>query len=1146
MTKPLRFAIFPVLASLLFLACKKEGTITAATSGQANGTTLFQLLPPESTGVTFVNQLDEGPNTNILMYEYFYNGGGVATGDFNNDGWLDLYFTSNMGDCKLYLNEGKGGLTFRDVTGQSGAGGRPGPWKTGVNVVDINGDGKLDIYLCYSGALPDEKRKNQLFINTTPLSEGGQGGSRGATFQERAAEFGLDSPGHSNQSYFLDYDRDGDLDMLLLQHNPKNLPMLNEAQTAAQLKASSPTMGLRLFRQDKGKFSDVTEKTGLNGSELSYGLGLAISDFNADGWPDFYVSNDYNVPDYLYINTPLSEGGKGGSRAFTNIIQDAINHTSQFSMGNDVADLNHDGLPDLITLDMLPEDNARQKLLLAPDNYGKFDLNVRSGFYHQFMRNMLQLNNGSPSLSEGGQGGSSTPTFSEVGQLAGISNTDWSWSALAADYDNDGQRDLYVTNGYNRDYTNLDFIAYMDNFVQKKGRLQREDVLEIIQNMPASNVTNYLFRGNGELHFDNITNTCGMGQPSNSNGAVYADLDKDGDLDLIVNNINKPAFIYENIVDKKAGNYLQISLKGEGMNTQGLGAKVAVFAGGKQFFSEQNPARGYLSAVSPILHIGLGKNAKIDSLIIHWQSGKQEKRTDIAINSTLILEEKNAQLAKPIKPQYSPVFTPIKSPINYENPLIAARDFDRQKLLIGELSTQGPCMAKGDLNGDGTEDLFIGGAAGQAASVFFQGKNGQFSKANAPVFEADKASEDADAALFDADGDGDLDLYVASGGYHQFQPDDAALQDRLYLNNGKGRFSKSPNALPKATASKGCVAVGDLNGDGHPDLFVGGRVVPGRYPEAPASYLLVNDGKGVFAEQTRALAPDLAQPGMVCDAVWVDLNQDGKQDLVTIGEWMPVAAYLNEGGKLRPATEQVFGKAYNGMWNCIEVADLNQDGRPDFIVGNLGTNTQIKASDTEPAELYHADFDENGAVDPILCTYIQGKSYPYLTRDELVQQLPKFKKRFTDFKSYATVTTTELFAEGELKKAKQLTVNHLETTLLLSGPDGKYKLGQLPVQAQFAPVHCIAVLDADGDGDDDLLLLGNDRHLKLRLGMADANHGVLLRGDGKGQFRYLPQPQSGLQVRGDVRCVVQFGQSLFFGMSGQPVVTYKMNESKSK
>lgn len=1120
MTKYYTIVALPVVLLLLFSSCRKDVQSSSTPSDQANGPVLFNLLTSEKTGVNFVNQLDEGPNTNILMYEYFYNGGGVATGDFNNDDWLDLYFTSNMGDNKLYINEGNGGLTFRDATGTSGAGGRPGPWKTGVNVVDINGDGKLDIYLCYSGALPDEKRKNQLFINTTPE------GSRGATFQERAAEYGLDSPAFSNQSYFFDYDRDGDLDMILLNHNPKNLPLLNEAQTAAALKTSDPMKGIRLFRQDNGKFADVTEKAGISCSELSYGLGLGMSDFNSDGWPDFYVSNDYNVPDYLYIN---NQNG-----TFTNKLHESIGHTSQFSMGNDVADLNHDGLPDLITLDMLPEDNARQKLLLAPDNYGKFDLNLRSGFYYQYMRNMLQLNNGDGS-------------FSEVGQLAGISNTDWSWSALAADYDNDGRRDLYITNGYHRDYTNLDFINYMDDVVKKKGRLQREDVLEIIKNMPASNVVNYMFRGNGELQFDNITQSCGMGQPSNSNGAAYADLDKDGDLDLIVNNINKPAFIYENIVDKKTGNYLQISLTGEKMNTQGIGAKVSVFAGDNQFFVEQFPARGYLSAVSPVLHIGLGNASKIDSLIITWQGGKREKRTDITINSTVNLNEKNAILAKPTAAKYAGIFTPIKSPINYTNSSVAARDFDRQKLLIGELSTHGPCMAKGDLNGDGTEDLFIGGAAGQTASVFFQGKNGQFTTARIPAFEQDKSSEDADAAIFDANGDGHLDIYVASGGYHQFQPDDdPALQDRLYLNDGKGSFAKAQNALPKMTASKGCVAVGDVNGDGPLDLFVGGRVVPGRYPEAPASYLLLNDGKGNFTDQTKALAPELAQPGMVCDAVWADLNQDKKPDLVVVGEWMTVTAFVNEAGKLKNATEQYFGKQYSGLWNCIEVADFNKDGRPDFIVGNLGTNTQIKATDAQPAELYHADFDENGSVDPILCTYVQGKSYPYLTRDELLQQLVKFKKRFTDYKSYTTVSIGDLFSKSELSKAKHLTTNHLESTLFLSDASGKYALRNLPLQAQFAPVHAIAVLDADQDGHDDLLLLGNDSHLKLRLGKADANYGVLLRGNGKGGFEYVPQLHSGLQLRGDVRSVVQVGNKVFLGINQGEIVVYEVKKSGSE
>ncbi|MBI1225781.1 MAG: RNA-binding protein [Bacteroidetes bacterium] len=1098
-------------------SCKNENEKLDTTEETANSqSALFELLSSEKTNITFQNKLEEGLNTNILMYEYFYNGGGVAVGDFNNDSFQDLYFTSNMGENKLYINEGKD-MKFRDVTAQSGASGRPGPWKTGVNVVDINGDGKLDIYLCYSGAMPDEKRRNQLFINTT------SDGSRGATFQEKAAEYGLDSPAFSNQSYFFDYDRDGDLDMILLNHNPKNLPILNEVQTVEKLKTDDPMKGTRFFRQDKGHFEDVTEKVGINGSELSYGLGISISDFNNDGWPDFYVSNDYQVPDYLYIN---KQDG-----TFSNKLSESMGHTSQFSMGNDAADLNNDGLTDLFTLDMLPEDNSRQKLLLAPDNYGKFDLNVRSGFYYQFMRNMLQLNNGNTT----GEG----VVFSEVGQFAGVSNTDWSWSVLAADYDNDGWRDLYITNGYNRDYTNLDFINYMDEYVKEKGRLVREDVLDIIAKMPASNVVNYMFKGNDDLKFSDITKSWGMSQPSNSNGAAYADLDNDGDLDLIVNNINKPAFIYENLANKDVAHYLQIRLNGEDMNTQGIGAKVSVYSGGRQYIAEQYQTRGYLSAVSPVLHFGLGNNANIDSLIINWSAGKQETLKSIAINSTIKLEEKNAAIAKQNKLQPEGVFSPIPPPFAYTNPPLPARDFDRQKLLIGQLSTNGPCLVKGDLNGDGKEDIFVGGAAGQRANVFFQTKDGSFSTAKISVFEEDMASEDTDAALFDANGDGNLDIYVASGGYHQFQVDDTALQDRLYFGDGKGGFSKSQNALPKMLSSTGCIAVSDLNADGYPDIFIGGRLVPGRYPEPPKSYLLVNDGKGNFTDQTTSIAMELAQCGMVCDAIWTDINQDNKPDLIVVGEWMPISIYINEAGKLKNETEQYLNKSY-GLWNRIETADLNKDGRPDFVIGNLGTNTQIQASKSQPTEIYFADFDKNGSVDPLLCTYIQGKSYPYLTRDELLQQLASFKKRFTDYKSYSGATMQDLFTENELSNANHLIANDLKTSILLSDATGKYKLVALPPQAQYAPIHAIAVFDADKDGNFDLLLCGNDNNLKLRLGRADANHGVLLRGDGRGGFQYIEQVKSGLRINGDVRSIVQLGDKFLFGINQKTIVAYKL------
>ena len=555
----------------------------------------FTLLPSSQTRINFSNTLNEGPNTNILMYEYFYNGGGVACGDLNNDGFQDLYFTSNMGENKLYLN--KGNMEFEDITLSSGAQGRSGPWKTGVAMADVNGDGKLDLYICYSGALPPEKRQNQLFINQ------GNNESGIPLFKDEAQSYGLNSPAFSNQGYFFDYDLDGDLDMLLLNHNPKSLPVLNEASTAEMLKIDDPLQGLRLFNHHEGRFKDVTKQSGIIGSGLSYGLGLGISDLNNDGWPDFYLSNDYDIPDYLYINN------KNGS--FSNQLSTSIGHNSEFSMGNDIADVNNDGLQDIITLDMLPEDNRRQKLLMAPDNYAKFDLKVRSGFHYQYMRNMLQLNNGNS-------------TFSEIGQIAGISNTDWSWSALLADYNNDGWKDLYITNGYFRDYTNLDFINYMDNFVRSKGRLQRSDVLELINHMPSSSVINYMFAGENGHGFTNKTREWGLAQASNSNGAAYADLDNDGDLDLIVNNINQTAFIYQNQSRElePSSNYIQISLKGEGLNSKAIGAKVSLHYENQQQFLELYTSRGYVSSIPPLLHFGLMRAKTIDSVQVFWPGGK--------------------------------------------------------------------------------------------------------------------------------------------------------------------------------------------------------------------------------------------------------------------------------------------------------------------------------------------------------------------------------------------------------------------------------------------------------------------------------------------------------------------------------------------
>ena len=602
---PLQF--ISLFAISLLLGCRQE-------KSTSENSPLFTLLAPDETGVAFSNEITEGLNTNILMYEYFYNGAGIAAGDFNGDGLVDLYFSSNMSDNKFYLNKGR--MKFEDVTDISGAGGRPGPWKSGVNSVDINADGKLDIYLCYSGAMPAQKRVNQLFINM------GNDESGIPRFEDRAEMYGLANAGFSNQSYFLDYDQDGDLDMLLLNHNPKNLPIQNIEATKELFNKDNPEKGLRLFKQTAGKFEDVTTSAGINGSELSYGLGLAISDFNEDGWPDFYISNDYSVPDFLYINN------KNGS--FRNDLQNCLGHTSQFSMGNDVGDINNDGLQDIFTLDMLPEDNRRQKLLMGPDNYAKFDLNVRSGFYYQYMRNMLHVNNGNG-------------TFSETGQFAGISNTDWSWAALMADYDNDGWKDLFVTNGYLRDYTNQDFLFYMNNYVKEKGRLRREDVLEIVKEMPSSNVANYIFQNNKAGSFQNKASDWGLNQPSNSNGAVYADLDNDGDLDLVVNNINQPAFIYQNEAQKINGNnFLQVRLTGEAPNTFGLGAKVKIFAAGKCSYSNKTLQGVIFPLYRQLFILAWEILKKWTRLIVTWNGGKVQTMYNIKANTTLQLHEKDA------------------------------------------------------------------------------------------------------------------------------------------------------------------------------------------------------------------------------------------------------------------------------------------------------------------------------------------------------------------------------------------------------------------------------------------------------------------------------------------------------------------------
>lgn len=1074
---------------------------------------LFTLLSSDSTNIGFNNILTEGLNTNILMYEYFYNGGGVAVADLNGDGLEDIYFTGNMTSNRLYLNKGK--MQFDDITTLAGVAGREGPWKTGVSIADVNGDNLLDIYLCYSGSLRPEKRENQLFINE------GSDVNGIPHFSEQAKKYGLASPATSTHAVFFDYDKDADLDMFLLNHNPKSLPVLDEASTADLMKKTDNMVAVRLFRNDRSFFRDVTKQVGFSSSPLTYGLGAGIADVNGDGWTDIYISNDYTIPDYLYINN------KNGT--FSDKIQSGMGHTSYFSMGNNISDINNDGLPDIFTLDMLPEDNHRQKQLFSPDNYEKFDLNIRSGFYYQYMRNMLHINNGNG-------------TFSEVGQLSGISNTDWSWAPLFADYDNDGSKDLYVTNGLPRDYTNMDFVKYMGDFLLNKN-LMREDILKLVHNMPSSNVKNYMFKNNGDLSFSNMGKKWGFDISSNSNGAAFADLDNDGDLDLIVNNINQPAFIYQNNSDKQLKhNYLKLKLQGAGQNTQGLGAKLWIYTKNKQQYMEQMPTRGYQSSVSPVLHFGLGNSSAIDSLRIVWLSGKQQLIKNLKSNQQLSLQEKNATVIYKIPEALPAIFKEVKSPLSFQHQKNTINDFKRQPLLINPLSFSGPCLAKADVNGDGLEDVFVGGAQDQAGALFLQDKSGGFTRKLQAAFEADKQSEDSDAAFFDANRDGFIDLYVSSGGYSNYVVDDPLLQDRLYINDGKGNLRKSYNALPKMLGSKACVRVTDFNGDGNPDLFVGGRVVPGRYPETPQSYLLINNGKGRFKDQITTIAPQLQKTGMITDAAWVDMNGDKKQDLILVGEWMPITVLINSNGKLINKAKDYFDKDYTGWWNKLLVDDLNGDGKPDLVIGNQGLNTQCKASDKEPAEMFYKDFDVNGSIDPILCFYIQGKSYPYVTRDELLDQMSVMRTRFPDYKSYADATLKDIFTAEELKGAKYLKANYLKTAYFESAPDGRLHEKKLPLQAQFSSVFTLNSIDFDQDGKKDLLLCGNMNQARLRFGKYDANYGVLLKGDGKGNFAYVPQNISGFKLKGDVRSVTKLNNKLLFGINQQDIKAYELNK----
>lgn len=1098
-----KFLYFSILINSLILMAP-----SLAISQQSR---LFEKVPSKKSGIDFKNVITENEEHNALTYENLYNGGGVAVGDINNDGLEDIFFVSNMGFNKLYLNLGD--FRFRDITESAGVKGREG-WKSGVTMVDVNGDGLLDIYVCYSGKQSPEKRRNELYINKGNLK-----------FEEKAREWGIDDPSYSTVGAFFDYDLDGDLDLYLLATNVK---VIRGMELDKARKENDIYAGDKLYRNDGDHFTDVTAKAGILSNALGYGLGVAISDINKDGWPDIYVTNDYIEPDYLYINN--------GNGTFTNRLEEHVQHISLSAMGCEINDFNNDTWPDIFTADMLPPDNLRQKLLYVAENYMEYAMMVMQGYYHATQRNMLQLNNGNG-------------TFSEIGQLAGLSNTDWSWAPLFADYDNDGWKDFSITNGYFKDYTNLDFLKYKrDYYSQKRMAGEKPDTFKLVSFMKSTPLHNYIFKNNKDLTFTDKSMEWGFEEKGFSNGAAYSDLDNDGDLDLIISNQNEVASIYRNMLretNPATTHYLDIKLRGGGRNVNGLCSKVYVFSKlGVQYFEEM-PTRGYQSSVSTKLHFGLGALGSADSVRVVWPSGKVSLLSNIKADQVLTINEESA-LKKDIK-AVSPqtIFSPIETLIKYEHAEYGSNDFQRQPLLKTMLSPTGPVMAAADVNGDGLTDIYIGGAKENPGKLYIQTANGTFTPSPSFGFKEDLVCTDADALFFDADRDGDMDLYIVSGGYNDYQKNDKALQDRLYINNGSGKFTRHSESLPQMLTSKSCVRAADFDKDGDVELFVGGRVMPGEYPVPQQSFLLKSDKPGHFRNVAPAVLPELTAAGMVTDAQWVDLNKDSWPDLIIAGEFMPIRVFINEKGKkFTEATKSWFEPSEGGLWNKIAVADFNGDGNMDIIAGNFGTNSQLQCSPSEPLELTFKDFDNNGTIDPILTYYVQGKSYPFAGHDEIINQISVLKRKFPDYASYSTATLRDIFSPGDLKGANVLTATEIRT-VLYKNTGTHFEKKMLPVEAQFSPVYAIEVGDFNKDGNPDFILAGNQSANCVKIGVIDASYGQLFEGDGKGNFRYVSQPVSGLSITGDVKSMksvtIKGKRYLLAGINNYGVVTYRLN-----
>ena len=1056
---------------------------------------LFKRLPSSHTGIDFANTIAEDDSLyNPIVFDYLYNGGGVAVGDVDGDGLDDVYFAGNQVPNKLYLN--KGGFRFEDVTDEAGVGAE-GAWSTGVAAADVNADGRLDLYVSVAGKVPEAERANLLYINQ---GEGADGIPR---FTEEAAAYGLADTGYSTQAAFFDYDLDGDLDLYLLTNDVDEASRnaLRPKRTSGEAKSTD-----RLYRNDgDNTFTDVSREAGI--TIEGYGLGLAVSDVNRDGWPDVYVANDFITNDLLWINN------RDGT--FTDRIGDFLAHQSLNGMGADVADFNNDGRVDIVVADMLPRSNWRQKMMLPGGNYDKFEMALRLGYEPQYVRNTLQLGLGP--APEG------VPRFSEIGQLAGVASTDWSWAPLFADFDNDGWRDLLITNGYGRDVTNLDFIVYnREANMMGTPEAKRARVMAAFRELPEIKLPNALFQNNGGLTFTSRTRAWGMDVPSISGGAAVADFDRDGDLDVVVSNIDDEAFVYENRADERDDvHYLRVDLEGPKANPAGFGAKVVLRSGGRMQYHDHSPYRGYKSTVEQAIHFGLGAADRVDSLEVYWPDGAYTLLRDARAGQTLTLRRADAAPQQPgevppSRPAYPFREVARQHGLTSEHEEAEFVDFKATPLLPHKHSQNGPGIAVGDVDGDGLDDVYVGGDRGQARTLLLQREGGQFEER---LLEEAAPYDDTGALFFDAEGDGDLDLYVVSGGSHA-PADDAAYQDRLYLNDGAGGLRHAPEALPTWHSSGADVEAADYDADGDLDLFIGGRILPGRYPLPPRSVILRNDsGGGVahFTDVTDTVAPGLADVGLVSDALWTDVDADGLIDLLLVGEWMPITLFKNRGGRFVDATQTSGLSNTSGWWNSLAAADFDRDGDTDYVAGNLGLNTKYRATEEEPVRIYAADFDENGSIDPVIARYIEGELYADASRDLMILQMIGMKRRFGSYADYARAGLEATLSEAERARAYTAEAVTFETSYLENLGDGTFTWRVLPLRAQFAPAFGMLPGDYNGDGHADLLVVGNAYAPDVQTGRHDASVGVLLAGDGRGGFEAVEPAQSGFFANGDAK-----------------------------